>query len=96
MAIELAAQRRTELGKPSRAVRKSGRMLGNVYGGSLTEPVAITLDQKSAERTLRENGKRAEYTLNLDGQVLPVRIQEVQIHTVRKQILHVDFVVSNG
>ena len=96
MAIELAAERRTELGKSSRAVRKSGRMLANIYGAPLTETVAITLDQKSAERTLRENGKSAEYTVNLDGTAYPVRIQEVQINPLRKLILHVDFVVKNG
>jgi len=96
MAIELAAQRRTEIGKASRAARKSGRLLGNIYGGPLKETVAISLDQKSAERTLRENGKSAEYTVNLDGTVYPVKIQEVQVNALRKLILHVDFVVTNG
>jgi ribosomal protein L25 (general stress protein Ctc) len=96
MAIELAAERRTETRKDSRAVRKTGRMLANIYGGPLKETVAITLDQKSAERTLRENGKSAEYTVSLDGTVYPVRIQEVQVNALRKQILHVDFVVTNG
>ena len=96
MAIELAAERRTEIGKSSRAVRKSGRMLGNVYGGPLTETVPITLDQKSAERTIRENGKSAQYTLTLEGQTYPVRLHEIQIATLKKQILHIDFVVTNG
>ena len=96
MAIELAAERRTEIGKPSRAVRTSGRMLANIYGGPLQESLAITLDQKSAERLLREHGKSAAYTVSLEGQVYPVKVQEVQIHSVRKQILHVDFVVTNG
>ena len=96
MAIELAAERRTEIGKSSRAVRKTGRMLGNIYGGSLKESVAITLDQKSAERTIRENGKSAEYTLSLEGQTYPVKLHEIQIATLKRQILHIDFVVTNG
>jgi large subunit ribosomal protein L25 len=96
MAIELAAERRTEVRKDSRTLRKSGRLLANIYGGPLTETVAISLDQKSAERTLRENGKSAEYTVTLDGATYPVRIQEVQVNALRKQILHVDFVVKNG
>ena len=96
MAIELTAQRRTELGKAGRSVRKGGRLLANIYGGPLKEAVAITLDQKSAERTIRENGKSAQYTLSLDGQTYPVKLHEIQIATLKKQILHVDFVVTNG
>lgn len=96
MAVELAAERRTEIGKASRAARKGGRLLGNIYGGSFSEPVAISLDQKSAERLLRENGKSATYTVSLDGQTYPVKLQEVQVNALRKLILHVDFVVTNG
>ncbi len=96
MAIELAAQRRTEIGKASRAVRAGGRMLANIHGGPFRDAAAITLDQKTAEKLLRDNGKKAEYTVSLDGQSYPVRIQEVQIQTLKKMILHVDFVVTNG
>jgi len=96
MAIELAAQRRTEIGKAARAARKSGRLLANIYGLGFDAPVAISLDQHTAERTLRENGKRAEYAVVLDGTTYPVRLQEVQINALRKLILHVDFVVTNG
>jgi ribosomal protein L25 (general stress protein Ctc) len=34
--------------------------------------------------------------VTLDGQSYPVKLQEVQINAFRKQILHVDFVVTNG
>ena len=96
MAIELAAQRRTNVGKAGRADRREGRLPANIYGGPLSESVAITLDQKSAERLLRENGKSAQYTVTLDGHTYPVKLQEVQINALRKIILHVDFVVKNG
>jgi large subunit ribosomal protein L25 len=96
MAIELTAQRRSATGKSVKQLRAAGRLPGNVYGGSLTEALAVELDTKEAEKVIRANGKKAEYSLNVDGTTYPVRLQEVQFEPLRKAFIHVDFVVTNG
>ena len=51
---------------------------------------------RCAHRERGENGKSAEYTLSLEGQTYPVKLHEIQIATLKRQILHIDFVVTNG
>lgn len=98
MAIELAAERRTELGKEEcKKLRAANKLPANIYGGSLKESRAISLDLHETEKTIKANGKGADYAVVLEGQTYTVRIQEIRYEPIHKGFQHLDFVVSaNG
>jgi large subunit ribosomal protein L25 len=98
MAFELVAEARSEFGKENmKKLRSANRLPGNIYGGSLSEPRAITFDLHETELLIKKNGKSAEYTVTFEGQSYPVRIQEVRYEPIQKRFQHLDLVVkSNG
>jgi len=94
MAIELVAEPRAELGKEQcHQLRAQNRLPANIYGGPLTEARAISLDLHQTELAVKQHGKSAEYTLVLEGQSYPVRIEEIRYEPVYKGFLHLDLVV---
>ena len=94
MAIELVAEPRTELGKEKmKKLRAQNKLPGNIYGGSLQEPQAIVLDLHETEKTIKDNGKNADYVVVLGGEKYPVRIEEIHFEPIHRGFQHVDFVV---
>ncbi|MCH7472382.1 hypothetical protein IIA79_05465 [bacterium] len=95
MAIELAAEPRSELGKEKcKKLRAAGRLPGNIYGGAFGDPRAISMDLHETEKTIRKHGKSADYSLSLEGNSYPVKIQEVRTEPIYKRFLHVDLLVQ--
>lgn len=89
---QLAATPRAERGKgAARALRRSGRVPGVVYGHAReAQPLAIDthelnrlLEQISAENTVVE--------LVVAGRMARTLIREIQRHPFRRQVLHIDF-----
>jgi len=97
MAIELAAEPRTELGKERcRKMRADNRLPANIYGGPLKSPQAISLDLHETEKLVKSHGKSADYAVVLEGTAYNVRIQEIHFDPVRRDFQHIDFVVQNN
>lgn len=89
---QLAATPRAERGKgAARALRRSGRVPGVIYGHAReAQPLAIDtheldrlLEQISAENTVVE--------LVVAGRMARTLIREIQRHPFRRQVLHIDF-----
>jgi large subunit ribosomal protein L25 len=89
---QLAATARDGIGKGSaRALRRSGRLPGIIYGHERApQPLAIAtrdferlLEHISAENTVIE--------LTIDGRVSRTLIREIQRHPFRREFVHVDF-----
>lgn len=94
MAIELVAEPRSELGKEKmKKLRQQNILPGNIYGGSMQAPQAISLDLHETEKVIKDNGKAAEYIVVLGGEKYPVRIQEIHFEPIHRGFQHVDFVV---
>ncbi|MCY4069159.1 MAG: 50S ribosomal protein L25 [Acidimicrobiaceae bacterium] len=77
--------------RPSRRLRRGGRVPAVVYGlGSASETVSV--DQADLRLALNtEAGLNALITLDLDsGRQLSI-IKDLQRHPVRREVLHVDF-----
>lgn len=88
----LAAQARSEEGRrPSRRMRRSGRIPAVVYGdGKPAE--SISLDVFAAYKFLgNEQVYSNVITLDLDGRKESVLIRDLQMHPYKDEILHVDF-----
>src|SRR5689334_9427586 len=91
--IELAATKRTQLGKKARALRAEGKIPAVLYGrGVKTE--ALELDHKIMSRVYSQAGGNQIVALKIgEGRAKNVLIHDVQREAARGELTHVDFYV---
>ncbi len=89
--IELAAEKRTVLGKKARFVRKQGLTPANIYGHGI-ESTALQIRTSDLIRTVVRAGKTGLITLKVQGEKSPrmVIIKDFQRHPLTEELLHVD------
>jgi len=81
---------REEFGsRVSRRLRKSGQVPGVVYGGPDERSISFAADARELRRVLV--GAGALIDLKVDGEARPVIVKDTQLHPVRGDLLHVDF-----
>ena len=87
----LAVQERPERGsRATRRLRRQGLVPGVVYGGSGGECTAFKVDARVLRQVLVDGS--ALIDLKVDGgRVRPVIVKDQQLHPVREQPLHIDF-----
>ena len=87
--IQINGTARKDFGKKyAKAARREGQVPCIVYGGG--EEITFTIDAKELGQLIyTPNSYIVE--LNIDGNIVPAVMREVQYHPVREQILHVDF-----
>ena len=90
--VTLTAETGREHGtRPSRRIRREGRVPGVVYGGG-EEAVPLSVDRKELRRVLSTDaGVNALITLQVDGEAHLTVVRELQRHPVRREVTHVDF-----
>ncbi len=93
---KLDAEPRTVLGKKVKKLRREGTLPAVVYGPMVEGADSVQVDARDFEFTFRDVG----YTSLIDLKVgksksLPVFVREVQVHPVRRDILHIDFFAPN-
>ena len=71
------------------ALRRSGHMPAVVYNRDLNVPVSV--DLKAFDRVFRNQGTSSVIDLEVDGEVLPVLVKDVQMDKRRRVPLHADF-----
>ncbi len=86
----IKAARRTVTGKKVGALRREGKLPGVIYGHHL-EPIAITMDQREASRTLATLTSSSLVNIELEGKMHAALVREKQKNYVRGTLLHVDF-----
>ena len=88
----LSAEPRSRAGKgAARAVRRTGRVPGIIYGDR-KEPVMISLEPRELSRALANRGFFATLVdVKVDGAVHRTLPREVQLHPATDVPLHVDF-----
>lgn len=90
--FELAAEKRERAGKGiARALRREGQVPAVIYGDS-KDPEGIAVSRKELTK-LFNTGRLASTLLDidLDGKKHRVIARDVQLHPVRDDILHADF-----
>ncbi|MFN7643986.1 MAG: 50S ribosomal protein L25/general stress protein Ctc [Burkholderiales bacterium] len=75
----------------SRRLRRTGKVPGIVYGGTVT-PTSIEIDHNPLYHSLRVEAFHASILeMELDGKPEQVLLRDVQWHAYKQQVLHIDF-----
>jgi len=84
--------RNDNLGKgASRKLRATGLVPGVVYGQDQA-PLAVSFNALDLTNIFKQTGNRNTIvSLDVEGEVVPTLVREVQRHPVERDILHVDF-----
>jgi large subunit ribosomal protein L25 len=92
---QLAVEERPERGsRPTRRLRKAGYVPGIVYGGGDGSCRSFKVDSRELRHAL--HGHSAVIDLKIGGEsAIPVMVKDTQIHPVRSDVLHLDFVQVN-
>src|SRR5690349_7288748 len=82
--------KREEFGsRVSRRLRKSGQVPGVVYGASDGSCISFAADARELRRIIV--GAGALIDLKVDGDARPVIVKDMQLHPVRGDLVHIDF-----
>ena len=77
--------------RPSRRLRRRGRLPAVVYGGG-AEPVSVSVDYLELRAALTGYaGLNAPITLDIEGDRQLSMVKDLQRHPVSRDVLHVDF-----
>ena len=91
MTISLSAASRSEFGKRTKFLRKTGTVPGVLYGHGL-EAKAVMVDALAFDKVYRQAGESTLIDLAIDdGTPTKVLIQEVQHNPVSNVVQHIDF-----
>lgn len=94
--VEVVIQKREGTGKgAARSARRDGRVPGIVYGGG-KDPIPVTVDRKTMEKTLHAHGLNENILVNLvfDGETTDGElglIRDTQHDALSGQLKHLDF-----
>jgi large subunit ribosomal protein L25 len=90
--VELKATKRHIEGKKVKELRRQGITPAHLFGPEV-ESVSIQVDTPSLKRTLGEAGRTKLISLHIGREKSPrtVMIREVQIDSLKDEVLHVDF-----
>jgi len=91
-AITLNANVRKTIRKRVKALRRQGLLPAVMYGAGV-EPLALELDEKAASRVLAKVGRSTLIDLKVGKDTHKVLVREFQRDVIRRDILHVDFLV---
>jgi large subunit ribosomal protein L25 len=91
--VTLTAEPRTTGGtRPSRRLRREGRIPAVVYGRG-GDPTPVTVGYRDLRAALTtEAGLNAILNLQVDGETVLAIVKEIQRHPVRNDVAHVDFI----
>ncbi|SFC52687.1 large subunit ribosomal protein L25 [Alkalibacterium subtropicum] len=88
--MKLTATKRTETGSSaSRRAREEGMIPAAIYGREV-ETVAVLLNRKEFEMTLREVGANGVFDVEVDGDTYHVFVKEKTNAALKPEIYHVD------
>lgn len=94
MAITLKAKKRDDLARSvNKQLRQEGFIPAVVYGKE-KEPVTIAVDNLALLKTVRDEGRNAIISLDIEGgSTVDVMLHEYQTDKVKRDVIHVDFYV---
>jgi len=94
LAVTVNAKTRQDLrGSVNDKLRREGRVPAIVYGKN-KEPLAVSVDSLELLKTLRDEGKNAIISLDVEGDSpRQVMFHEYQIEPLRNELYHADFYI---
>ncbi|MCJ7824917.1 MAG: 50S ribosomal protein L25 [Anaerolineales bacterium] len=91
-ALTINAKERKTIGKQVKALRREGFLPAVMYGAGV-EPLALELDEKVASRVLANVSGSTLIDLKVGKNTHKVLVREFQRDVIRRDILHIDFLV---
>lgn len=87
---KLRVEKRSVEGRRVRALRRDGILPANVFGKNV-KSFSVQLPVRNFEKTYDEVGETGLIDLQVDGEIRPVLVSNVQYHPVTDLPLHADF-----
>lgn len=95
MAITLKAKNREDLRKShTKALRTSGEVPAIIYGYQV-EPKTIAVNSMELLKTVRDEGRNAIISLEMDNESVDVMLHDYQSDPLKDELIHVDFYAVN-
>ncbi|SHN37513.1 50S ribosomal protein L25/general stress protein Ctc [Gracilibacillus kekensis] len=95
MAVTLEAKKRENLKtSTTKAIRLAGDVPGIIYGYQV-DPKTVTVNSIELLKTVRDEGKNAIISLQIDGEAVDVMLHEYQVDPLRDELVHADFYAVN-
>lgn len=95
MAIKLKAEKRDDLRTSvTKSIRERGFIPSVIYGQS-KEPSTVAVEGVELLKTIRDEGRNAILTLDVEGDSVDVMLHEYQTDPVKGEVTHIDFYVVN-
>lgn len=91
---KLAVEKRTVLGKKVKKLRKQGLLPANIYGKGI-KSLAVQVIEKDFDKLYQEVGETGLIDVEVNGELRPVLIHNVQLDHLTKTPLHADFYQVN-
>src|SRR5690625_4902478 len=94
MAVKLRAEKRVDLKKSAtKETRNKGRLPAVLYGKE-KESKAISLDSIELVKTIRDEGRNAIISLDIEGDTpVDVMLHEYQMDPIKDELIHADFYI---
>jgi len=91
VSVALQVQPREDLQKSqTKLLRSKGEVPAVLYGYEV-EPVTIAVNEIELLKTIRDEGRNAILTLNIDGESYNVMLHEYQMDPIKGDLIHADF-----
>jgi large subunit ribosomal protein L25 len=87
----LSATRRNRVGKKVNQLRREGKLPAVLYGKSLKEPIAVTMDRGEVSAALKHITYSSLILVNLEGEEHNTLVRDFQVDSIRGHLTHVDF-----
>jgi large subunit ribosomal protein L25 len=95
LAATLQAKKRENLKTSNtRAIRSAGEVPAIIYGYQV-EPKTVAVDSIELLKTVRDEGKNAIISLQIDGDAVDVMLHDYQIDPLKDELVHADFYAVN-
>lgn len=91
---KLTVEKRKILGKKVKKLRREGTLPANIYGKDI-KSLAVQLPQKEFEKVFKEVGETGLVDVQLNGELKPSLIHNVQMDYLHSVPLHADFFQVN-
>lgn len=92
--FKLAVEKRKVIGKKVKKLRHEGVLPANIYGKAV-KSLSVQVPYKEFEKVYKEAGETGIIDVELDGQVRPSLIHNVQQDYYNHKLLHADFFQVN-
>lgn len=95
MSVKLKASSREDLKHSStKQIRSEGNIPAVLYGNN-KDPKSISVNSIQLLKTVRDEGKNAIISLDIDGDVVDVMLHDYQVEPIKDELIHADFYIVN-